>query len=55
MVALFAVELEARRMKPATVARKQCALRAFFRFLMRQGVLDTNPASLAAGDGSRRS
>lgn len=55
MVALFAVELEARRMKPATVARKQCALRAFFRFLMRRGVLDSNPASLAAGDGSRRS
>ena len=54
MVARFAVELETRRMKPATVARKQCALRAFFRFLMRQGVLDSNPASPVSG-GSRRS
>ncbi len=40
----YARHLYDRRLAPATVARKLSAVRAFFRFLVRRGVVEQNPA-----------
>ena len=45
LVAQFPADLEERGMRPSTVARKLAALRALFRFLIRLGILNRNPAS----------
>jgi tyrosine recombinase XerC len=42
----FLAELRAKERKPRSVARKLSALRSFFRFLQRTGVVDRNPAAL---------
>ena len=40
--------------KKASIARKLAALRTFFQFLVREGVLELNPAKLVATRSSRR-
>jgi len=45
MVRDFVEELQARGLKPSSVARKLAAIRSFFRYLCREGVLAGNPAS----------
>jgi len=43
-IAAFACEMEARRLRPSTVARKLAAIRSFCRFLVGVGMLERNPA-----------
>lgn len=42
----FLAELRAKSLKPRSVSRKLSALRSFFRFLQREGVVEKNPAAL---------
>ncbi|MDE2027359.1 MAG: tyrosine recombinase XerC [Candidatus Omnitrophica bacterium] len=42
----FLALLKARNLKPRSVSRKLSALRSFFKFLQREGVLSSNPAKL---------
>ena len=42
----FLAELRLKARKPRTVARKLSALRSFFKYLQREGVVDKNPAAL---------
>ncbi len=41
----FAADMHRRKMGPATRERKLCALRTFFKYLVRQGIATGNPAS----------
>ncbi|MEE8176806.1 MAG: site-specific integrase, partial [Acidobacteriota bacterium] len=41
-------QMYARRRKPATVARKLAALRSFYRYACREGLVKENPAKLVA-------
>ena len=43
-VAGFAQELTSRGLKPASIARKLCAVRSLFRYLCRERMVATNPA-----------
>ena len=51
----FASELVGSGSSPRTVSRKVAALRSFFRFLCREGLLEANPASDVALPKERRS
>jgi len=42
----FLAELRARELRPRSVSRKISALRSFFRYLQREGVIQKNPAAL---------
>jgi tyrosine recombinase XerC len=42
----FLAQLKGRNLKPRTLARKLSSLRSFFKFLQREGVIQTNPAKL---------
>jgi tyrosine recombinase XerC len=42
----FLAQLKARNLKPRTLARKLSSLRSFFKFLQREGVIQSNPAKL---------
>lgn len=44
----FLGELYARRNRPASIARRLAAMRSFFRFLAREGIVKSNPARLAS-------
>jgi integrase/recombinase XerC len=50
----FLVELNGRGLKPATVARYFAAVRSFCRFLVREGVLDQDPARALRTPSQRR-
>lgn len=47
-VRAFGAELHRRKMSPATIERKLCSLRSFFKFLVREGYLKKNPAAGAS-------
>jgi tyrosine recombinase XerC len=42
----FLAELKGRNLKPRTLSRKLSALRSFFKYLQREGVIQSNPAKL---------
>ncbi len=42
----FLAQLKGRNLKPRSLARKLSSLRSFFKFLQREGVIQTNPAKL---------
>ena len=42
----FLAQLKARNLKPRSLARKLSSLRSFFKFLQREGVIQSNPAKL---------
>jgi tyrosine recombinase XerC len=42
----FLAQLKVRNLKPRTVSRKLSSLRSFFKFLQREGVIQSNPAKL---------
>jgi len=44
----FMAQLRGALMEPATVARKLASIRAFFKYLCREGVCETNPAMVVA-------
>ncbi len=44
-VRAFGADLHRRGMSAATIERKLCALRSFFKYLVREGFLPTNPAA----------
>ncbi len=45
----FLVSLHARGLDPVSVARKLAAVRSFYRFLVRRGVVERNPARVTRG------
>lgn len=47
-VRAFGAELHRRKMSAATIQRKLCSLRSFFKYLVREGLVEKNPASGAA-------
>ncbi|MBI3793922.1 MAG: tyrosine recombinase XerC [Nitrospinae bacterium] len=48
MIRGFAAELHRQKSAPATIERKICALRSFFKFQVREGFLTKNPALMVA-------
>ncbi|MBI5177750.1 MAG: tyrosine recombinase XerC [Nitrospinae bacterium] len=48
VVRAFAADLHRRKMSPATIERKLCALRTFFKYLVREGKAKKNAASAVA-------
>lgn len=47
-VRAFAADMHRRKMKAPTIERKLCALRTFFKYLVRQGIVAKNAASAVA-------